>query len=440
MWSEIMVRVLGGLGRLLAFVMFVAVATPSWALKKGNVVFFHPDGTGANHWGALRLLKAGPDGEIEWDRLPNMATYTGHMKDALAATSHGGATTHAYGVKVVANSFGTDGGVPLTAASGKPMSIMQEALRSGRAVGVVQTGHIAEPGTAVFLASTPNRKDYDEIARQILTSGAQVIMAGGERFLLPEGVRGRHGLGQRKDNLNLIEESKSRGYSIVYTAEELRALDRSKVDKILGVFAWDHTFNDKPEEENQEAGRPHYLETAPNIAEMTQAALEILSRAPNGFFLVAEEEGTDNMANKNNSPGQLEALRRADAAIKVIHDYVKAHPKTLMIMAADSEAGGLSVLGPRPKHFKPDEPLHEKTLNGSPLDGREGTGSLPFIAAPDIAGKRWPFGIAWSTSTDTAGPVLVRGAGLNSELIRGKMDNTEIYRLMYLTLFGRLLD
>jgi len=425
---------------LLAIIVLAAATSQSWAAPTGNVVFFHPDGTGANHWDALRLLQAGPDGEIEWDRLPAIATYTGHMKDSLAATSHGGATTHAYGVKVAADSFGMDGKKPLTAASGKPMSIMQEAAASGRAVGIVQTGHIAEPGTAVFLASAPSRKDYDDIARQVLTSGAQVIMAGGERFLLPKGVQGRHGRGQRKDGLNLIEEAKRNGYVVVYTADELRALDLSKVDKILGVFAWNHTFNGKSEEENRAAGKPHYFETAPDVAEMTQAALEILSRAPDGFFLVSEEEGTDNMANKNNAPGQLEALRRADAAIKIIHDFVKENPDTLMIMAADSEAGGLSVLGPRSKHFKPDEPLYEMTQNGSPLDGREGTGSLPFIAAPDNAGQRWPFGIAWSTRLDTAGPILVRGAGLKSEMIKGKMDNTDIYKLMHLTLFGRMTD
>lgn len=435
-----MARVLSKLVRIIALAIVASVTTPAWALKQGNVIFFHADGTGANHWSALRLLKAGPDGEIEWDRLPAVATYTGHMRDTLVARSPGGVTSHAYGVKVSANSFGMDGGELLTAASGKPMSIMREALAKGRAVGVVQSGHIAEPGTAVFLASAANRKEYDKIARQVIASQAQVIMAGGERFLLPQGVKGRHGLGERKDNLNFIEEAKERGYTIVYTAKELRALDVSKVHKLLGVFAWSHTFHDKTEEENQKAARPHYLKTAPDIAEMTRVALAILSRAPNGFFLVSEEEGTDNMANRNNAPGQLEALRRADAAIKVIHDYVKANPDTLMIMAADSEAGGLSVLGPRRKYIKIDAVLPANTPNGLPLDGQEGTGSPPFNAAPDRAGKRWPFGISWETKKDTARPVLVRGAGLKSELIKGKIDNTDIYRLMYLTLFGRLLD
>ncbi|MGI9520725.1 MAG: alkaline phosphatase, partial [Hyphomicrobiaceae bacterium] len=431
-----MVRVFCISVRIIALAIVTSVSAPAWALTQGNVIFFHPDGAGANHWSALRLLKAGPDGEIEWDRLPAVATYTGHMRDALVARSPGGATSHAYGVKVPANSFGMDGGELLTAASGKPMSIMKEALAKGRAVGVVQSGHIAEPGTAVFLASAPNRKEYDKIARQVIASQAQVIMAGGERFLLPKGVKGRHGLGERKDNLNLIEEAKERGYTIVYTAKELRALDISKVHKLLGVFAWSHTFHDKTEEQNQKAGRRHYLTTAPNIAEMTRIALTILSRASNGFFLVSEEEGTDNMANRNNAPGQLEALRRADAAIKVILDYVKMNPDTLMIMAADSEAGGLSVLGPRRKYIKSGAILPAHTPNGLPLDGQEGTGSRPFNPAPDKAGQTWPFGISWGTKKDTGGTVLVRGAGLNSELIKGKMDNTDIYRLIYLTLFG----
>jgi alkaline phosphatase len=69
----------------------------------GSAIFFHPDGMGVNYWGAVRMRFVGPDGRLNWDRLPHLAVYTGHMKDALTATSHGGATVHAYGVKVKAN-------------------------------------------------------------------------------------------------------------------------------------------------------------------------------------------------------------------------------------------------------------------------------------------------------------------------------------------------
>ena len=40
-----------------------------------NVIFIHPDGTMQSHFSAVRLLEVGPDGQINWDRLPNIAIY-----------------------------------------------------------------------------------------------------------------------------------------------------------------------------------------------------------------------------------------------------------------------------------------------------------------------------------------------------------------------------
>ena len=438
---------------LVLLIAFIAVSAGSSAAQQtGNVIFFHPDGAGVNHWGALRFLIAGPDGELNWDKLPAMAVYKGHMKDALASTSHGGATVHAYGVKVAADSFGLDGTKRITAASGKPMSIMQEAEKAGKAIGLIQSGHIAEPGTAAFVASVQSRLDHDEIARQVIESGAQVIMAGGEKFMLPKGVAGRHGEGMRADDLNLIERARELGYRIVYSRDELQALDLAKVDRLLGVFARNHTFNANPEQVNQRHGKSNYVASAPSIAEMAKAALAILSRSQQGFLLVAEEEGTDNMANVNNAEGQLQALARADEAIGLFRDHVEANPDTLMLMSSDSDAGGMQVITPGswrdkkggeskawPGGFRidPDRPLPPTDRNGAPLDGLHGTASKPFMSAPDQAGERWPFAVSWATLYDTSGAILVRGAGLNSDRIKGVMGNTEIYGLMYLTLFGR---
>ena len=70
------------------------------------------------HWDAIRLAQVGPDGLLEWDKMTNMAVYRGHTKKYLVATSHAGATMHAYGVKVGIHSFGMDNGKPLLSASG----------------------------------------------------------------------------------------------------------------------------------------------------------------------------------------------------------------------------------------------------------------------------------------------------------------------------------
>jgi alkaline phosphatase len=73
--------------------------------EKGSVVFVHPDGTGLSGWGTARLMKVGPDGTLNWDRLEKVGVYRGHMRTSLGATSQAGATSHAYGVKVHWASF-----------------------------------------------------------------------------------------------------------------------------------------------------------------------------------------------------------------------------------------------------------------------------------------------------------------------------------------------
>jgi len=320
---------------LSALALAAALGTAATAQETGNVIFFHPDGTGANHWLAARMHMVGPDGELNWDRLPGIGVYTGHMADRVTGTSHGGATVHAYGVKVQADSFGLNGTAAITAASGNTMSIAEEALAAGRAVALVQTGHIAEPGTAAFVASVEARNDTSEIARQVIESGAAVIMAGGERFLLPAGTQGRHGAGEREDDLNLIARAQELGYTVVYTREELLALDPATTDRVLGVFAHNHTFNDQEWIRNQIDGLPTFNAEAPTVAEMTAVALAIVSRDADGFFAVIEEEGTDNIANNMNASGTLEALARVDAATGVILGFLENRDDTLLVMTAD---------------------------------------------------------------------------------------------------------
>lgn len=419
-----------------AFAALLVLSVPSLAQQTGNVVFFHPDGTGVNHWTAARMHTVGPDGTLNWDRIPEIGVYTGHMLDDLTGTSNGGATTHAYGVKVPAGSFGQFGEDVLTAASGKQMSIAEEALEAGRAVAMVQTGHIGEPGTGAFLASVDSRRMIFEIARQVVESGVTVHMSGGERYMLPEGVEGRHGPGARPDDLNLIERAEELGYTVVYTRDELMAIDPASVDKLLGVFAHDDTYNDQPFEVNAIEGKDSYLSHAPTVAEMADVALQIVSRDDDGFFAVIEEEGTDNMPGYSNAAGTLEALARADEAAGVILDFVEANPDTLMLNTADSDASGLQVL--TDDDAMDDGYARLTTDEGGVVKGQQGALGEVFMAAPNADGVRLPYVIAFTGGSDVAGGMLVRAAGLNSDQIEPLMDNTDMYKLMYRTLFGEL--
>lgn len=407
-----------------------------------SVIFIHPDGAGLGHWGLLRVHHAGPDGEIAWDRLPAMATYRPHMRDSLAPSSHSGGTVHAYGVKVPQDSFGMDGAEIPLAASGERISIMREAQRAGRAVGIVNSGHLAEPGTACFLASVPKRSMTVEIARQLLESKAEVILGGGEALFLPKGVQGRHGTGRRDDGRDLIAEARAAGYTVVFTRDELAAVPAGTTH-LLGLFSEMNTFNDRSEETLRDRGLVPFPAERPTVGEMTRAALRVLAADVDGFMLVVEEEGTDNFSNTKNAAGMLEAMRRADEVIAIAETHRATNPATLVLVAADSDASRpqLVAMPESDGIIVRDRPL-PATLpdDGAALDGVDGSGTVPFLAAPDANGARLAFAVAWASYQDGGEPILVRAAGPGSELVRGNLDNTDIYRIMYTALFGMTPD
>lgn len=401
-----------------------------------SVIFFHPDGTGLGHWHAGRLIKAGPDGKLNWDRLERAAVYRAHQKGWLSSTSHAGATVHAYGKKVHPDSYGMDRDQQLVSASGAPLSIMQEAIAAGIPSGIVNSGHIGEPGTGVFLASVESRGDVTGIAAQIVHSGAQVIFCGGEVYLLPEDVTGHHGSnGVRTDGRNLLEEAESLGYNVIYTRESLLSL-KPDAGKVLGIFAAEDTYNDTHEAALRRRELDLYDEKAPTIAEMTLKAVELLSHDPEKpFFLVAEEEGTDNFSNYMNAEGMLEAVMRADEAIGGILEFMETHPDRdlLLLTAADSDAGHPSVWAPY--ELPLDRSLPIATQEGAPLDGIGGSQGHPFVSAPDASGQRHAFGIAWPFAFDMQGSVVAKAHGYASERLPVDLDNTGIYTLMYGVLF-----
>lgn len=407
---------------------------------RGSAIFIHPDGASAATWAIGRAMMVGPDGDLEWDRLPHMALYRGHLTDSLTGTSNGGATVHAVGLKVAASAYGRTEAGPqgrdLTDADGHQLSVALQAIRAGLPVGVVQTGIATEPGTGCFLAPAVERGAHEDIAAGLLASGADVLLGGGERWFLPDDATGVHGPGARTDGRDLVAEAKAMGYRVIHTRAELLSLPPD-VDRVLGLFAHGHTFNAASEETLRERELPRWTADAPTVAEMTEVALGILGRDDRRFLLVVEEEGTDNFGNVNNASGVLEALARADAAIGVARRFVAARPDTLLLTCADSDGGGMRMIGLRtPPGEQPPATLPERDANGAPIDGVDGAGTAPFVAAPDRFGRRLPFAVSWAAFGDVSGGILVRAEGFLADRVRGSMDNAEIARLIREALFG----
>jgi len=435
-------------GRSVVFFLLIATvaAVPPVARAEcvadptGNgAIFYHPDGTSMGHWDATRILYYGPDGSLNWDRLPQMAAYRGSLTNSLSSSSNAGATIHATGTRTWKGAFGLDEqGREIVSANGTTNTIMEDAVECDLGTALVQTGSLIEPGTAVFVADAKNRyADVEEIALEVIESGVDILLGAGEELLLPEGVEGHFGTGLRRDGRNLIEEARARGYAVVYTREAMQALP-PETDKVLGVFNVEDTFNDRPEEALRRAGLPNYLESAPTVAEMTEFALARIGDNPNGFLAVVEEEGTDNFCNKMNASGCLAAMKRADDGFVPLLDFIDANPDTFLVTTSDSNAGGMQVSD----LASTDQPVPAtEPVSGAALDGVDGTGTTPFISAPDRTGRTFPFAIVWATGDDIGTGVIARGAGLNAEMLvpSSGVANTDIYRMLYFTLFGQLI-
>ncbi|MEM6647387.1 MAG: alkaline phosphatase [Bacteroidota bacterium] len=479
--------------------------------RTGNVIFIHPDGTGLSHWNAGRMYWKGPDGMLEWDQLPQMAVYRGHMRDRLTGTSNGGATVHAFGYKVLGpGSFGKDGGGPQQAGrailslSGYPGSIMREAANAGYPVGVVNDGDAAEPGTGAFLAEADDRGQSNDIVAQFLDgrpgfegeTGPVVALGGGERFFLPTDAPRCTGdvrpdcyvhtdpVNQRgparEDGRNLIQEALDAGYEVIRTRAEFEAMmekleaDDRFAPRVMGLFAADDIFNDEPEEviiglgltdpsvdpESKDGdlvlwgSAPGTLGyNPPTPGEMMEMTLLILARhsaeVGRPFMLVAEVESTDNLSNNTNGIGMLRAVRYADQLIGAARRYVAQDPHTLIVTAADSDGGAPQVFSPAPTDGDGNVSTSSGNRTGSPddvrfpLDGTRGQGTAPFVAEPDAFGNTHDFAIGYPGPNDVAGGILSRAEGMNAGLLsaffNGQFDSTDVYRLMYLTLFGELL-
>jgi alkaline phosphatase len=200
------------------------------------------------------------------------------------------------------------------------MTILEAAEKAGLATGLVTTTSVTDATPAAFAAHVPDRDLYAEIARQLASSGVDVLMGDGLGYF--DGSL-------RPDSQDLLPDL-ARRYTIVRSPAELARVDAAATPALLGLFARE--------------GRPALDPAKPRLAAMVEKALAVLSRNPKGFFLLAETEGSDQAAHANAPIEDLAAIMAdLDAAIQIMLSYQKRHPETLLIVTGDHETGGTAL-------------------------------------------------------------------------------------------------
>lgn len=372
-----------------------------------NVIFINGDGMGAAMREAARLNLAGFDGRLAMEKLPvsGQLSTDPHDPKATITDSAAAATAWATGEKTYNGAISVD-------VDGNPLATLgQQAKAAGKATGLVTTAQVTDASPAAFFSNTANRSAQDEIARQYLeVSKPDVILGGGEDWWLPVGNPGAFQDKPAEDTSeaskgtkgDLIKEARQAGYSYVTNGDQL---DSAKGKKLLGLFANEEMFQQRAE------GQGDVYNPVVGLSTMTGKALSTLEKNMKGFFLMVEEEGTDEFAHSNNATRTLQSMRELEKTVAVVRAYVATHPDTLLVITGDHETGGLAV-----------EEADAADESGDGISAEDG----PF----SIRGSEKSFYIDWTTSGHTGVDVPVNAAGPMADRFTGKHANTYVYEVL----------
>ncbi|MEW6186802.1 MAG: alkaline phosphatase [Thermodesulfobacteriota bacterium] len=431
-------------------------SAPKPAVKKeglrNNAIILMVDGAGSAHTTIARWYKGGP---LALDKM-FLSGFRTHSTDSLITDSAPAATAFATGYKTndkyiaVYPSSASLPGLPEVKEDWKykPLATVLEAAKAaGKSVGLITTTNIQHASPAAYSAHVSSRNDYNEIAEQQVYLDIDVVFGGGKQYLLPTGQKGK-----RTDGEDLIEVLKKRGYTFIETREELLGL-KADTKKVWGLFADDALA--------YEFDREALKSKEPSLVEMTQKAIEILSKNPKGFFLFVEAGKVDWASHANDPMGVIGDLLAFDGAVKISLDFAEKQKNTLIMAFSDHGSGGMSlgsrktdvnysnlsvealagplkkakmtgegvesVLGPYPTEEKIKEVMKSKygisDLTSLEMDyiKKSRKGFLNYTIGPMLSSRSV---IGWTTNGHAGEDLFLYYYGLNRPL--PMMENTEI--------------
>lgn len=439
-----------------------------------NVILFVGDGMSLQAREIARILSKGiTEGKyndlLNMEKLENMAIITTSGYDSIVTDSANSASAYATGHKSVVNAMGVYENCtkdPLD--DPKVENIIELAKRTrGMATGIVSTANITDATPAAMLAHTRRRAEQNYIAADMLTEKHRpdVILGGGSRHFLPKGVAGS----KRKDNLDVIKSFEDLGYAFSGSRTELQNTP-ANADKLLGLYQLNNmdVYVDREVLKNPKVLKG--FNDQPNLVEMTEKAIDTLSKNKNGFFLMVEGACIDKQLHVLDWQRAAYDNIEMDKAIGLAQKFAAKNNDTLIVVVAD-HAHGASITGtyheldgktgreavrtyadakwptfedadgdgfpdnPDPavtlavqfaNHPDYNENYRFKQVPTVPaVMGKDGKA----IANPKIAGEllRGNIPAAADQEVHSADDIILNAGGPGSEYFKGVMDNTEVF-------------
>jgi len=163
----------------------------------------------------------------------------------------------------------------------------------------------------------------------------KVILGGGRKHFIDTSVNDEEGYpGKRTDGRHLInswlDQKRQANVSAnyVWSRKGLSLVDLENTDYLLGLFANDHLpYNgDRHRKRSQLAD--------PSLSELTEAAIKVLSRNQEGFFLFVEGARIDMAHHETYARRSLEDTAEFAAAVQKAREMT-SEEDTLIVVTAD---------------------------------------------------------------------------------------------------------
>ncbi|MDR0666152.1 MAG: alkaline phosphatase [Campylobacteraceae bacterium] len=321
------------------------VYAPSSTAKAKNVILFIGDGLSVAHRTGARILSKGisegkANGYLNTDDFPYMAFIGTSGTDSIATDSANSMSAYMTGHKSGVNAMGVYVSRAKDSLNHPKQETLGELIRrtSNKALGIVSDAELEDATPAAVVSHTRRRADKDKIVDMFYNVKPDVMLGGGSAYFLPKSVPGS----KRKDDMDYVEKFKQKGYTLATTAAELKEA-KSKSDKLLGLF---HLGNmdgvlDRRFLKNDVTKK---FPNQPDLTEMTSAALEVLSKNKNGFFLMVEGALIDKASHPLDWDRALYDTIMFDKSVGIAKEFAKTHPDTLIIVTGD-HTHGVSIIG-----------------------------------------------------------------------------------------------
>ncbi|MWB93268.1 alkaline phosphatase [Flavobacterium sp. GA093] len=340
---------------------YVPKNTAAFTKKKPkNVILLIGDGMG------LAQIYAGytaNKGQLSLFNIPTQGFSITKASDSYITDSAAGATAMATGNKTNNRFISVD-------ANGKSLALItQQLAKKNFKTAIISAGNITDATPAAFYAHQPERSYSEPIAYDFLSNPSDILIGGGLKEFKA-----------RKDRKDLSKILIEKGYSF---SEKFSSLDTIKNNKIVLL--------DDAAVVSMKAGRGDFL------SKSFSKAVNTFSKTKNPFFIMAEGAQIDYGGHSNNVEYVVREMLDFDQLIGQAMEFIDQNQETLLIVTADHETGGLSLI---------DGSIEKGYVHGS-----------------------------FSTNDHTAIPVPVFAYGPGAQNFSGVYQNTEIYKKIIEALF-----